>query len=368
MTKTWPTLFKRTSTGKIEQWTIRVLGTAILTEHGQVGGKLQTAKDVIGSGKNVGRANETTSEEQAILEADAKWIKSLKKGYVKTVEAALAGEVDDIVEGGIVPMLAKTYSKDGDKIKFPAFVQPKFDGHRTVCVVENGVATLWSRTRKPITGLPHIIAAVEKLGLENAVLDGEAYNHDYKDNFEDLTSFIRTPDPKPGHEVVQYHIYDTANEDIFSKRQAFLDSLNLKEPLVPVLTLQVNDEDEMMLAFDNFLKMGYEGLMIRNANGLYVNKRSADLQKVKEFLDDEFKVIDVEPGRGKMADKAIFVCETKDGVQFRVKMKGSLDELKKFVVHPALAIGKLLTVQYQGMTGKKGVPRFPVGLRLREEV
>ena len=48
-------------------------------------------------------------------------------------------------------------------------------------------------------------------------------------------------------------------------------------------------------------------------------------------------------------------------------LAGDTGALKGYFENPDRAIGKLLTVQYQGLTGKSGVPRFPVGLRLRED-
>jgi ATP-dependent DNA ligase len=367
-----PTLYKKSSTGALQYWTIGTEGNVIVTAWGQVGGAEQVTRDEIKTGKNLGKKNATTASEQAELEALAKWEKQLKKGYVKTEAEALAGKVDEIIEGGVAPMLAHKFSEQGHKIKFPALAQPKFDGHRCIAVIEDGKASLWTRTRKPITGLPHIVAALKKnFGAQDLVLDGELYCHDYRNNFEDLSSFIRTPDPKPGHEVVEFHIYDLAVDGMIqSYRTHELGQLFRAEnrigPLVRVETIQVADEDELMAAFDRFLEQGYEGCMVRNMAGLYVNKRSHDLLKIKEFDDTEFKVVGVESGRGKMADKAIFVCETADGTRFQAKMKGKLDDLKKFIDNPNLAIGRLLTVQYQGITNKSQVPRFPVALRLRD--
>ena len=48
----------------------------------------------------------------------------------------------------------------------------------------------------------HIQRAIESLGISDIVLDGELYNHDYRDKFEELTSFIRDAKVKPGAEVV----------------------------------------------------------------------------------------------------------------------------------------------------------------------
>lgn len=369
-----PKLFKITSVGAQQQWEIWTEDNVICTRWGQVDGKLQEARDEVREGKNQGRSNETTPKQQAEAEATSQWEKKLKKGYVKSLDAAEAGEVDDIIQGGISPMLAKRFDEHGDKIVYPAYTQPKFDGHRCIAVVDQaGKCTLWSRTRKPITGLPHIVKAIETLALKKKmgefILDGELYNHAYKSNFEELTSFIRNPEPKEGHEVVEYHVYDLVDGGMtFLERHMEILDLHLLPPLVPVETLRVADEPELLQAFELFCVKGYEGSMVRNAAGKYVTKRSVDLQKIKEFMDDEFKIVGVEEGRGKLAGKAIFVCENKQGVQFNCKMKGNQDDLAKYFKKPALAVGRMLTVQYQGLTGKNGVPRFPVGLRFKEDI
>ena len=367
-------LFKIASTGAQQEWEIETDDNVIITRWGKVGGKIQETRDVIKEGKNAGRSNATTPTQQAEAEATSTWEKKLKSGYVKSLSAAKAGEVDDSVEGGILPMLAKTFSEDGHKIIYPAFTQPKFDGHRCVAIIDTkGHCTLWSRTRKMITGLPHINKAIEEIEFWDSdgdiILDGELYNHEYHDKFEELTSFIRNPTPKEGHEVVEFHIYDIADNDkTFRNRHELIQSLGLKKPLIPVETIEVADEDDLMVEFERFLLMGYEGSMVRNSAGLYVNKRSVDLQKIKEFDESEYKIVDVKEGRGKLMGKAIFVCETDSGDQFEVKLKGPQSELAKYWKKPSLAVGRMLTVQYQGYTNKNKVPRFPVGLRFREDV
>jgi ATP-dependent DNA ligase len=220
------------------------------------------------------------------------------------------------------------------------------------------------------------VKAIEELGLkQDIVLDGELYNHDYKNNFEELTSFIRNPEPKDGHEVVQYHVYDIAGNGSFRYRNGQLSSIVRYEPLIRVETKEVNNEDELIEFFEDSLSKGYEGAMVRNAAGLYVNKRSVDLLKIKEFEDSEFEVIDVKEGRGKLAGHAVFICKTNPNdprmdpkETFDCKLKGDQDELTKFWKNPNLAKNRMITVQFQGVTNKKRVPRFPVGLRFREDV
>lgn len=367
---TFPKLYKITSTGADQEWTIAVDKNTIITKYGQVGGAIQTATDVIKVGKNIGKKNETTPEEQALLEAEATWEKKLKKGYVKSIADARAGKVDAAIKGGFWPMLAHKYRDYGDEIVYPVYVQPKLDGFR--CVGQTEDSTLWSRSRQAVNSMPHLEKALKALGLPKDIRpDGELYNHAYKKRFEELAEFIRASEPVPGCEVVQWHVYDVFMPGTFEDRLKWMKKNIKGEHLVLVETKLVNDEDELMLAFEAFLAQGYEGIMVRNANGPYksvsATARSRDLLKLKKFDDTEFEVVGVEEGNGKLAGHAIFICRTDKGVEFRAKMKGEISALKKYWDDPSLAVGKWLTVKYQGYT-KYGKPRFPVAWRFREDV
>ena len=363
--KTFPILYKKTSTGALQEWTVSAEGNYYWTVFGQVAGKHTESEKTCCVGKQ-GR----TDAEQALFEAEALWTKKLKAGgYVQTKEAATYGASSTMVEGGEWPMLAKRFDKDGDKIRYPAFCQRKYDGHRCIAVVKDGKCTLWSRTRKPINSVPHIAHAFELLGVD-IVADGELYNPDYHDKFDELSHFIRQSKPIPGHEIVQYHCYDVIMPGGFSTRLAFRDTLKFKHPIVAVETIEVEDEDDVILAFERFRAEKYEGAMIRNTTGEYVSHpshRSSDLQKVKEMDDAEFEIVGVKEGKGKMAGHAIFIVQVSPGITADAKMKGKLDNLRQYWEHPELAIGRQLTVQYQGYT-KDGSLRFPVALRFFEHL
>ena len=367
--KSLPTLYKLTSTGALQQWKIWTEGQKIVTEYGQVGGAIQRTEDVVKEGKNLGKSNATNAEEQAYCEAESQWVKKKKaKNYVETVVEAQAGKVDALVEGGVNPMLAHTFEEQGHKIKFPAACQRKLDGHRCICVVdEDGEATLWSRTRKPINSMPHIIRAVEALGVKGLILDGELFNPEYNDKFEELTSFIRSDEPKAGCEIVHYHIYDLADAELkFRDRQARLEKLIPgSEYLKLVVTDEVQNAEEAEKLMDIFISEGYEGAILRNWFSKYEFKRSYNLQKMKKFQDSEFRIVDVKAGRGKMAECGIFTCDDGHGGTFDCKHEGSLDLLKDFLKYKQNYIGKMLTVKYQGLT-KYGVPRFPVSIRFSQ--
>lgn len=369
VTTTFNTLYSPNTNGSIQQWTISVTNNIITKVYGQKGGKLQTTTDVVVNGKNINKINETTPATQALAEALAQWEKKLKSGYCQNQKDAETGKVDEnFITGGIEPMLAHKFSEHASKVVYPCYAQPKLDGIRCIAIVTGGKCTLWSRTRKPIKSMPHIVAEIERqfAGRGDCTLDGELYNHSYKNKFEEIVSLVRPDAPKAGHRVVQYHIYDmTAQMWTFEQRSTFLaEHIKSNHVLILVDTVAVN-QDEVTAVFTKYRKNGYEGAMIRNTLSLYENKRSYGLQKVKEFDDAEFEVVGVEAGRGRMADCAIFSCTTKKGDNFNCKMEGSLDGLKDFLKSPAKAIGKMLTVRFQGMTNGN-VPRFPIGVTLRD--
>ncbi len=369
----FPTLFKKAATGAIQQWTISSAcagdSGVIATEFGQVGGALQFTTDTLKEGKSAGKKNATTPEQQALKEAEARWTKQLKKGYVQDIEVARAGGRDEIIEGGVDPMLAHVYTKHAAKISFPAYVQPKLDGIRCIAMLVDGKCTLWSRTRKPITGVPHIIAALEnRFPGRTLTFDGELYVHSFKADFEKIVSFVRQQVPALGHEVVEFHIYDMVTEGTFAVRTTLLyDLLFGKDgPLVPVSTRLVRDEEELFEAFAEYTAEGYEGLMVRNLAGKYEHRRSYGLQKVKEMMDSDHLIVGFEEGRGKLQGHvAAFVCALADGRTFKAKPMGELALLKSYFEDHSLWTGRKLVVKYQNLTAD-GMPRFPIGVRLRE--
>ena len=69
-------------TGKTRIWTIEVVGAEIRSAYGEDGGKMQTVVDV-GVGKNIGRSNEVTPEEDALYEAGRAILMKTRTGYTE---------------------------------------------------------------------------------------------------------------------------------------------------------------------------------------------------------------------------------------------------------------------------------------------
>lgn len=408
----FPILYRKASSGAILQWGIETDGATINTHHGHVGGSIQTGEDTITEGKNLGRSNSTTPEEQAQAEALARWTKQKKRGYVESKEDAEAGKLDALIEGGILPMLApnKSYPRDLDiekAIVFPAFYQPKLDGMRCIAIVDEGLCTLWSRTRKPILSVPHIVEAYEKaFPLGRFVFDGELYNHEFRSEFEELISILRKdePDAEGKYLLAEHHVYDLPEADgevvsaggnfgevKISMADAFTyrnDAINdcadsFRGPIKRVKTITVASWVDLIASYDASLFEGYEGGMARNSVAPYASgKRSKHIQKMKEFIEHEFTITGFEEGRGKAAGHiGAFICPTEPGTypegeegaplagsapqEFKPVPKMTYARKKELFEHPEQFMGKRLTVRFKRWT-KYAVPYIPTGRGIRD--
>jgi DNA ligase-1 len=118
--------------------------------------------------------------------------------------------------------------------------------------------------------------------------------------------------------------------------------------------------------FSEFVEAGYEGIMLRNADGVYrANYRSNDLQKYKEFEEAEFVIVGFEEARGRDAGSVLWVCATSSGDKFDCRPIGSLEHRSELFRNAPNYVGKLLTVKYQELS-EHGIPRFPSGKAIRE--
>lgn len=371
-----PILYKKTSTGKIQQWKIWTKGSTIFSESGQTDGKKIQSSDTIKSGKNIGKKTETTTEQQAIAEAKAKFEKQLKKGYVRTVDDAKADKVDKAIKGGLKLMKAHGWEKQKKKIKYPCAVQPKFDGIRGGYDFQS--QTMWSYTRKPILSAQHILDDLIEQGCGLIFnWDGELYNHEFKDNFEEISSAVRrekTENNKAA--LMQYHIYDIVDsEKTFAERleimEAVAENISDDSPIKFAKTIICHNEEEVVAAYDELLDLGYEGAIVRNLDGKYEGKRSMNVLKMKLFEDAEFKVIGMEEGRGKLQGHAAkFICEINDkhGKRtFKAKAKGKQKFLQDCFTNPKLWKNRTLTVTFMGYTRKNILPRHGVGKAFRDD-
>ena len=342
------TLYKKDTKGKIRKLYVYTLDGTLFQISGLLSGKLveHSSKS---TPKNVGKVNETTAQEQAVLEAKSIIAKKLDEGYFKTQQEA----EDEVV---ILPMLAKDYKKEVKKVVYPCYVQPKLDGMRCLGSEDK----MLSRKGKVLDTVDHIR---NDIGKQDYILDGELYAHGR--TFQENMSLIKKY--REGEtEEVKYHVYDLVSDIPFTQRLKLLAHIAFnKDHIALVTTHIVKDEEEMLAFHKKFLSEGYEGTMVRWGNeGYKVNGRSSNLLKYKDFHDIVCEVVDVVSAE-KDPTQGVVHCKMTNGATFGCGMKFSHTERQEVLTNKSKYIGKMAEIRFFEYTDD-GLPRFPVcyGFRL----
>lgn len=307
--------------------------------------------------KNVGRSNETSAEEQAYLEIERDFKRQKDKGYAEV------GQKSEVLP---LPMLAHKFSDRGHKITWPAFVQPKLNGQRMLFDGTKG----WSRGGKEIIPecITHIIDEIGPLP-EGVILDGELILPGNPLLQKTMTAIKKfRPELSPTLVYWVYDIVDTSKR--YSKRFDQLRRIIVldKEHVKVTPTVNVENAADVMTHHEHFVRLGFEGSMVRfDSEGYDIGHRNNQLQKVKDFVDSEFEVLDIVDGDGRFKGAAIFVCRATETETFTVVPEGDMEYRRSLYEtrDKILSARKYLTVRYQELS-EDGVPIFPVGVSLRE--
>jgi len=403
---------KHTSASALASSQIHALATI---EHGQLEGKKQLTIRDYTEGKNIGKKNETTPLQQCIAETKRKWTdKHEKESYQETMTTdhaqaqasasatSTTATTDPPPAKKYFPMLAHTFepattAAKKNNIVFPCFVQPKLDGLRCIMYRDpvTGDLHCQSRTGSYFDTMDHIKTSLAPIFAKhpNTIFDGELYTTEIP--FEELAGLIKkkklTPTDKDRLRAIEYHIYDMidteAEAKTFEDRHATIRKIfaqnaasRMASPhaqapnsdhmphfirLVP--TTEAKTPADFRAQFSEFIEAGYEGIMLRNKKGVYrCNYRSHDLQKYKEFLEDEFPIVGFTQGDGRDKGTIIWICVTKEGKEFSVRPRGSMEHRRKLFQTGEKYVGKKLTIIYQELT-EEGKPRFPVGKDVRDK-
>lgn len=370
----YETLYKRTSTGAVQIWYMEQEGNKHRATSGQQDGKHVTSDWTVCEGKNLGKANETSPEEQARLEIEAKYKKQRAQGkYHDTPD-----EIDNAKF--FAPMLAQKYEdRPPTQEDFDAGVivsQPKLDGMR--CIANRH--GLWTRKGKPIPVAPHIREALQTIFEGHRVtIDGELYNHDLKHMFEELLSIAKQSKPTQedidkARQWLQFHVYDMYDEDdpnatFFGRYGNLVHLISTKSNtsiIRPVSTIKCFSQEELDNLYGSYADDGYEGQMVRRDDSPYENKRAKQLLKRKEFTTDEFEVVEIQSGKGNRSTWAArVICKTKEGVNFGSGINGNEAYCQKLLVEKDKYVGGDATIKFFRYTADN-IPLFGKAVALFE--
>ena len=369
MNKTFDTLYSKDTLGNIRIWYMEQSGNKYRTVSGLSDGEKVTSEWSHAEAKNVGRSNETTSIEQATAEIEAKYKKQLKTGYHKNVK-----DVD--VSTYVEPMLAQPLhklSKKPDFSKETWGMQCKFNGNRCIATKDG----LFTRKGEKYSAVPHIENALKPFfkNHPNAVLDGELFNNDLRQQLNEISKLIRktknieASDLAESEKKVKFYIYDgygfnSQTYDFgadapYSVRKSYIDGnvIHLSEHFVEVETKIVKSDNQMNELFQDLLNDQQEGGILRKMDAPYEHKRSKNLVKVKSEDDDEAIILDITDGDGNWKGAATNVTLKWKNKTFDAVFKGNYETRAKILKEKKNWIGKEVTFLYMGLTGL-GTPNY----------
>lgn len=261
------------------------------------------------------------------------------------------------------------------KWKPPYIVQPKYDGIRcraipSVTQLDNNYILL-SSEENILYSVPHINSSLSISRLQ-AEFDGELYIHG--ENFETIVSITkRTVNLHPDSHRVEFHIFDIVNELPQMRRTILLESLrDLNLPYIKISPFWLCESlDEITRVYDNIVRLGYEGIIVRHLDAPYERKRSTWIMKFKPKKSDSYKII------GYVEEMSIegnpkgrlgaLICESGNGDSFNVGTGFTEDQRKQLWDIKGMLPGMYCKIKYQHITSGRKVPRFPVYVQLLEE-
>jgi len=368
-----PILYAVSKNKKIKQWQAKVEyndndTATIFIESGYVDGKIQCKPKVISKGKNIGKANETTPYQQAILEANSKWNKKRDQNYeLKMMDP------DTHMPRIMLPQLAKGPGKG--LIDYPAYIQPKLNG---ICDLAQwyvnppehklpDIILHHSRGGHFFETLDHLNKWIYELNAPGPV-HGELYIHG--ESLQTISKY--TKKIRPDQHRLEYWLYDIAWLQVtFHERIEWLEQHISKDEECPIKftpTSIVHNPEETKIFHDKCVQNGFEGAMLKNINGLYMFQyNSNDLEKVKSFEDDEFEIVGGKEGTGTDDGCIIYRCKTENGLEFDTRPRGTVESRKQMYINLPSDIGKMLTVRYAELSDD-GIPLQPVGVPEAEAV
>lgn len=275
------------------------------------------------------------------------------------------------------PMLAT--DADLTTLKFPILASAKLDGVRAI--VRNGI--VYSRSNKPIPNRFVQLELSSFEGFDGELIVGEPFS---KTVYRDTVSHVMSHD-KTNFDLRFYafdHVKDLSLP--YTERVKQLEGYSNVHPQHIISNLV-----ELLALEEKMLDIGYEGLILRDAQAPYKTGRSTVkegyLLKLKRFTDAEFTVVGFEErmkndnekttnelGRSRRSshkenkhgrgDLGALIVQG-HGFSFNVGTGLSDNDRATIWADRAGYLGKLAKVKYFAI-GMKDAPRFPVFLGWRE--
>jgi ATP-dependent DNA ligase len=161
----------------------------------------------------------------------------------------------------------------------------------------------------------------------------------------------------------------------YSKRFSSLEQLIQKQSadnkrvwLVSSQIVQTIEEAQEM--FQEYLSLGYEGIILKDGSGVWEDKRAKHQIKFKGELECDLKIVAFEEGTGKAAGMlGAIVCESADGI-VKVNVGSGFNDAQRKQYWKENLVDKIVAVKYnariKNKTGEESL-FLPVFIELRDD-
>ncbi len=256
-------------------------------------------------------------------------------------------------------MLAQKYTNQ-DIIGY--YISEKLDGYRAI-FTKNGFV---SRNNKPFNAPSWFINDIlNKLPSNITMLDGELYTK--RGDFKGM-GVVRKKNPVDEEwRNISFHVFDLPLINLpFEERYELLQTLKNVPHIKIVKHTKIKSMEQFYKIHKDLVNDNAEGSMLREPGSYYENKRSKTLLKVKDFLDDEVRIIGHKFGSGKYSNVlgALTVKWVKKSLgdnEFEVGSGFNDDERNNY--KKEFPIGSIITIKYFEIDNKSKKARFPIYLR-----
>lgn len=317
--------------------------------------------------------------------------KVIERIIAKDLKCGVQSSTANAVWSGLVPeypvMLCSPFEqKLVDKIKFPAAVQLKMDGMRFNAIVKDGKVEFRSRNGKEIQLLGNLEKEFAELaGDIDCVFDGELLVKENGKILDRQTGNGILNKANKGKisaaEAAMVHatVWDLIPLILFQDgycgtpyqtRFSSLQMMDLPEKINLVEHTVVCDYDAAVSIFEEYLAQGQEGIILKDMNGVWENKRSKTQIKFKGEMECDLKIVAVEEGSGKAAGMlGAIVCESADGI-VKVNVGSGFSDAQRKQYWKESLVDKIVAVKYNARIKNKNGEEslfLPVFVEVRDD-
>jgi ATP-dependent DNA ligase len=339
----------------------------------------------------------------AAIELLAKLLGSLTADDAQVLERVISKDlkcgVSEATVNKIWPKLIPTYpcmlasaydDKLVAKIQWPAVAQLKLDGMRFNAIVRNGKVEFRSRNGKELDLLGNLEAEFLKVaGKDECVFDGELCVVDDSGKFlprqtgngilskaqkgtlsASEASMIRAT----VWDVISYEAFHSGHSSMTYRRRfnVLRTTVGLAkvDKIAIVETHEVYNIADVRVLFDKALAEGQEGIILKDFNSPWEDKRAKHMIKFKGELECDLKCVGWEEGTGKNVGRlGALVLESADGVVKVSVGTGFTDEHRSTIGRDV--VGKIIAIKYNGRIKdvKSGIESLflPVFIEIRDD-